>query len=365
MLRLRFLSALALFIGLSVVPALHATTVGDARMLVEVTANPDEQGQSLKELHANVRYAAELALAQLWDRIVPQQARADVPAGMRAIRFMQRAQPTADGVRISFHARRVMDYLETHNIPLIPEQPAWNLDIRMRNAAGRNMAQSAALISEFAAQQAPLWGYALSRMGDSLIVQWRWLDSRQVSLSLRGTSRLGEFQETRMLAPGDPLPQLQQWLLETLLKARDAYATGIAPEVATPDVPATPSPPVFDIYGNPLVSTDIYTAPFADVYGDPYANTAPAAPLIADHGILIRVERQASLPEQVLFEQDLRQDPRILDLSLRRVNRDARQYRLHLKGADDLWLRDWFSRRGLHLAPTIEGWVARPEMPAR
>jgi len=360
MTRVRLLSVLALFIGLAIIPVVHAATVSDARMLVEVTANPDEQGQSLKALHANVRYAAELALAQLWDRIIPQQARADVPAGMRAIRFMQRAQPTPDGVRISFHAKRVMDYLETHNIPLIPEQPVWNLDVRIRNAAGQSMSQSAALISEFSAQQAPLWGYALNRMGDSLIVQWHWLDSRQVSLSLRGTSRLGEFQETRMLAPGDPLPQLQQWLLETLLKARDAYATGITPEVATLDVPATPSPPAFDIYGNPLGNTDIYTDPFGDFYGDPYANQAPAAPVIVDHGILIRIERQASLPEQVLFEDDLRRDPRVAALRPTQLSHAMQQYRLDLKDEqDEQWLNQWFAEHGLSLSPTADGWLAR------
>ena len=193
-----------------------------------------------------------------------------------------------------------------------------------------------------------------------MCLQWRWLDSGQVSQGLRGTTRLGEFQEARMLAPGDPLPQLQQWLLEILVKARDAYATGITTESATPNVLATPGQPGFDIYGHPLVNTDIYSTPFADLYADPYANTVPAVPVIADHGILIRVERQASLPEQVLFEDDLRRDPRVISLRPIQLSHAIRQYRLELKDEqDEQWLSQWFAWHGLSLSPTADGWLAR------
>ncbi len=357
----RLFPVLVILICIIWVPVTHAVPATDARMLVEVTANPDEKGQSLKELHTDVRHAAELALAQLWDRIIPRQARTGIPTDIHATRFIQRAQPTPDGISISFHRKRVLDFLETRKIPLIPRQPAWNLDIRIRNASGQNMSQSAALVSEFATQQAPLWGYALSQTADSLIMQWRWLDSQQVSLSVRGTSRLGEFQETRVLVPGDPLPQLQQWLLETLLRARDAHASGLAPEIPQTAVASASAAGVagissVDIYGNPLTSTDINT----NLYGDPYTHPA-TAPLIVDDSILISIERQASLPEQVLFEDDLRHDPRVASVLPAMLSHAIRRYRLTLKDPqDDQWLSQWFTQHGLSLTRTPDnGWLAR------
>jgi len=339
--RFLFATTLMILIGVSLTPSARSASVVDHRMQVEIQANPEEQGQSLNELHTNIRYAAELALSHLWDRIIPRHARSMVPANTRAIRFMQRAQPTATGISISFDPRRVLDFLQTSNIPMIPEQPVWNLDIRMRNAAGQNMAQSASLLQDFARQQAAEQGFGLNPLASSIIVQWRWLDTRQVTLSVRGNSRLAEFQETRMLSPGDPLPQLQQWLLETLLKARDAYASG-EPQPQTPVVATTP---VVDIYGNPLINAD------------PYAVASIPVP---DDGILISIERQASLPEQVLFEDDLRRDPRVVSLLPRELNQNMQQYRVKLKEPSDTqWLSQWFAQHGLSLTQTPVGWLAR------
>ncbi len=76
---------------------------------------------------------------------------------------------------------------------------------------------------------------------------------------------------------------------------------------------------------------------------------------------LLTIERQASLPEQVLFEDDLAHDPRIASLILRQVNRGERQYRLQLKSPDDHWLAAWFSNRGMTLTQSVEGWVARAQ----
>jgi len=73
----------------------------------------------------------------------------------------------------------------------------------------------------------------------------------------------------------------------------------------------------------------------------------------------LTILRQASLPEQVLFEDDLGRDPRVVSLSLRQVNSQSRQYRLSLKGSDDQWLFEWVKRRGMTLTESVEGWVVR------
>jgi len=331
-----------------------AAAVADPRMQVDVAANPDEPGQSLNELHANIRYAADLALQQLWQRIIPQQEITSLPPNGHAVRFLKRAQPTSEGVRVTFNASRVFDFLETKHIAVIGEPPTWNLQINLRNTAGQNMMQSADLLRQFAAEKAIDQGYTLQTMGASMVLQWRWLDNRQVSLSVRGTSRLGEFQETRTITPGDPLPQLQQWLLDTLLKARDAYASGGAtPAAVAPLVPVQAL--AVDIYGNPIAGTDPY-AQISQI--DPYAQMPALA--IPDDSILISIRHQASLPEQVLFEDDLRRDPRVASLLPSQFNRNLQQYRLQLKEPrNDQWLKQWFTQHGLTLTPMPNGWLAQ------
>jgi len=74
---------------------------------------------------------------------------------------------------------------------------------------------------------------------------------------------------------------------------------------------------------------------------------------------LLTIQLQASLPEQVLFEDDLGHDPRVVSLSLRQVNRQSRQYRLGLKGSDDQWLFEWIKLRGMTLTESVEGWLVR------
>jgi len=199
----------------------------DPRMVFEVL--PDEnRGITVQDLHRDVRAAADMALPRLWHRIVPGHAHKQIPKKIKAIRFLQRATPTPEGVIITFHARRVFAWLEANHVPSIDD-------------------------------------------------------------AISGTSE------------AVPVPQNQ----------------------------------------------------------DTLATSGSVAPASNGAYLILTIERRASLPEQVLFEEDLKHEPRIVDLSLRQVNRDGQQYRLRLKGADDQWLVQWFKRRGLTLSPTIEGWVAR------
>ncbi len=313
---------------ISVAPAFAA----DARMQVEVLAS-DEKGSNLNELHANIPHAAKLALPLLWNRIIPRNARDSIPEKAKALMFMQRAAPTSNGVSIIFHEKRVLSYLKSNELPYIEQEPVWNISIQLRNEFGKTMSLSASLLLSYAEKSAIDWGYKLDESGYALILQWQWLDQGQVNLTARGTSRLGEFSETRLLAVGDPLPQLEEWLAEVLLKARDAHASS-QEETTLPPIP------------------DAAPASVAE-------STEQLLPASQGSYLLLSIERQASLPEQVLFEDDLKREPNIISLSLKQVNRDLQQYRLHLKDPDDQWLVEWFRQRGLELSPTPDGWVAR------
>ena len=83
--------------------------------------------------------------------------------------------------------------------------------------------------------------------------------------------------------------------------------------------------------------------------------STPAAPVVT----LLSIERHASLPEQVLLEDDLAKDPHVRSLILQQVNRFGQQYRLLLKQPGDGWLTTWFRNRGMTLTQTVDGWLAR------
>ena len=108
-------------LALLLLPA-FAYAAPDARMQVDVAA--EAEGVDVNWLHANIRKAADMALPQLWGRIIPQHAIKQIPAGVKAVRFLQKAVPTAQGVRILFNEKRVLRYLQQHNIPYYAEQSA-------------------------------------------------------------------------------------------------------------------------------------------------------------------------------------------------------------------------------------------------
>lgn len=298
---------------------------------MQVFVAAGEEPENLRRLHSDIGYAVKLALPRLWDRLVPQRFRDAVDGSVDAMEFLQRATPGDTGVTITFSAKRALAYLASRNLPVIDEEPSLNLEIQLYNQSGQAMTQSASLLRMHAADAAADWGIALQNYAPSLILQWRWLDPERVNLIARGTSRLGEFSETRRLEAGDPVSQLQEWLVEVLLHARDARALSVAAAADGPDA----------------VETQWQAALPADPGGVP------------ERRLLLTVERQASLAEQVLFEDDLGRDPHVTGLLLQLVDRDRRQYRLHVQGVDDRWLVEWFGQRGMELTAVAEGWVAR------
>lgn len=221
----RFVCSLLACLFAAVFFAVQPAVAADVRLQVDV--NAQEHDVEVRWLHSHVRKAADMALPVLWQRLVPAHSQNLIPKKVKAVRFLQKAKPTEEGVRITFHEKRVFTWLKNNQIPYYAEQSA------------------------------------------------------------------------EPVQPPAPVPAAQP------------------------------------------------TAPLQQMM------TRTQAELI------LTVVRRASLPEQVLFEEDLKKDPRILSLSLRQVNRDSQQYRVQLKGADDAWLTAWFRRRGLTLTASVEGWVAR------
>ncbi|MFQ5582217.1 MAG: hypothetical protein ACE5F3_06290 [Mariprofundaceae bacterium] len=296
----------------------------DPRMRVEIL--PDEENGQIQVLRADIKKAVEVALPMLWNRLIPMHVRNAIPEDVRGLGLLLRASPTADGIRITFNRSRVFQYLKKQQIPYIETPPGFNVTVYMHNLSGISMPQSAALLVSYADEEATHWGYQLKERAPALVLSWRWLDQQQVSLSVRGNSRLPEFVETKVLEAGDPLPQMQDWLLEVMLKARDAYASDAAIAVSA----------------------------------DAVADTEEGVPTAQDGlEVMLTLQRNVALPEQVLLEDALRRNPRVAALVPYLLSSEVQQYRLILKSADDSWLAGWFARNGMQLSPRPDGWLAQ------
>ena len=284
----------------------------DSRMIVEVQV--DEEGRV-----PSVQEAIQQALPLLWDRIVDSKARGSLSDSMKATPFLQRVLPRSDGVQVSFNEARVWQYLDQQEIPYLKEAPRINLMIQMSNQSGSSMPQTEERLRANAESIAEARGVLLSESGPALIVVWQWLDNTQVNLVVRGNTALAEFSETRKIETGDPLLQLQIWMGEILLAARDTYIVG------------------------PL-QTDM-TPPQEKRYGG--------------LEIMLTVEQSAALPAQVALEDALRQHEKVEAIIPVYLSASSRHYRLRLKGEGDVWVQQWFQRRGMQALPTPQGWLVR------
>jgi len=284
----------------------------DARLTVVLS---DEMQQGSPDADGLLKSA----LPVLWDRIVPQAQRGLADAIAADSRMVARIIPHGQETIVEFNGERVFAALRQARIAAIISQPRFHIQLSVRNDMGAEMQQTRALLEEEAMRFAPVHGMLLSERGAGLVMQWRWLDSLHVELSVRGHSRLGEFVESREITDADSLPVLQAWLDEVLLKARDAYAFGAEKET-----------------------------------GNIQTQSADGS------SITLIVARDSRLLEQVALEESLAHDVRVRSIVPVRLGRLERHYKVWIEGGDSRWLGEWFSRRGYTLIRQSDGgWLAR------
>jgi hypothetical protein len=238
---------------------------------------------------------------------------------MKATPFLQRVLPRSDGVQVSFNEARVWQYLDQKKIPYLKEAPRINLVIQMSNQNGSSMPQTAELLQADVESVAVARGVLLSESAPSLIIVWQWLDNTQVNLTVRGNTALAEFSELRKVETGDPLSQLQVWMGEILLTARDAYI---------PDPTQIEMIPTWQEQRGGIE-------------------------------VMLIIEQSATLSAQVALEDALRQHEKVESVIPIYLSTSSRQYRLQLKRAGDVWVQQWFQQRGMQALPTPQGWLVR------
>ena len=263
-----------------------------------------------------LREQVNQALPVLWQRIIPKQALQRIPDTANAMTLLQRVRPEQGGSLITFNPARVRAHLEQKQIAYIRSLPVFNLQVHLINAFGNSMQSSERQLLSYAHEQAEALGVQFTAQAPLLDIRIQWLDDIQVQLSARGQSRLSEFSETRSLDMGDPFKQLQQWIIETVIRARDAYAWQEQATQAQADIPD---------------------------------NKALLVHLL--------VQKQASLSEQVALETALKRDPRVQSVVPTYLNAHSREYIVRLKQHDESWIEDWFAQRGMLATPDAQGWL--------
>jgi len=292
--------------------------VDDARLRITVL-HEDIQNARPDTRLADTKLALRLALPQLWDRIVPEEMRSRADTITPNYGLVARIIPAGEQTVVEFNGEAVFRTLKDHHIPAIVMAPRFHLVLKMRNSAGLEMGQTQNLLMQEAQDFAANRGIELADNAPGVIVVWQWLDNQQVVLSLRGNSRLQEFSETRTITDADPLPVLSDWLKDTLLKARDAYA--------------------FDVDSPGNINT---------------ANTT------LEQQVILTIDRKTSLIAQVALEDALKGDPRVHSVLPVSLEATRQRYLLLLEGTDSSWLPEWFERRGYRLAALPEGgWLAQ------
>ncbi|MDX8395920.1 MAG: hypothetical protein R8K22_05865 [Mariprofundaceae bacterium] len=292
-----------------------AWAVDDPRMQVWVTS---EDGSRL-----SVKEAIAKALPVLWDRVLLKSSRHRVSDKKNATSFLLRAAPEAEGVQVTFNPTRVWQYLEKKEVPFIREPLRVRLHIQLLNQNGMNMSESAKLLQQYADEIVAVWGIVPDPTAPALVLSWRWFDETQFDLTVRGHPKVPESHETRSFMSGDPQVQLQAWLQEALLKARDESA--VQEELAsTQEEPELPM----------------------------YQQDEPLK-------LLLTIERKAALPEQISLEEALRQHPQVVALTAKYLSVNNQQYWIQFKEKNNFWMVAWLEKYGLRSTKGPSGWLAR------
>jgi hypothetical protein len=304
---------LAVCLQLLFAPAVLADD-SDSRLTVILTVDGNQQGAP------DVDQLLKTALPVLWNRVVPVVELRRANALGNGNRLVARIIPGPQTTLVQFNSERVFAALREAHIPAIITPPGFHLMINMNNAAGQDMQQTSQLLMAEAARVAPMDGIELSDQGDGLVLTWNWLDAQRVQLSVRGQSRLGEFSEIRTITGADPLPALQSWLDNILLRARDAYAYAAQASANAQVGPA----------GTPTQASEAFD-------------------------ITLVVQRAGSLLAQVALEDSLANDPRVKSLVPLTLSPNMQRYSLQLEGSDTSWMGEWFSRRGYRMDRQADG----------
>ncbi len=288
-----------------------ALAAEDIRMKVEIAR------QGTAGARPSLVAAMRQAVPTLWDRLIPREWRAEAENLTGTLNMVSRIVPARSTTLVEFNRQAVFDYLGRSHIAYLATVPGFHLAIRMQNSVGMPMHQTEGLLEQYALKIAVRWGIGLSETVPELIINWKWIDASRVQVTIRGDTRLHVSGQIRDIAGEDPLEYMQDWLEELLLQARDGYA---------------------------------FT---------PGERQEKAGQQTESLAIWLFLDRPLSLGEQVVLEDAIRSDSRVLRLIPHTYSNQRLRYRLVVRGLNASWVAEWFRQRDFQVTPVTGGWNLR------
>ncbi len=285
---------------------IHAEVV-DARFQIHL-----QQEENMASL--DVKDAMTLALPILWKRVVPtvDLEKASALEGRRSL--VLQFKPVKHGVYLVFNPVQVKAYLRAYGIAMIPVRPNWNLSIFVLGFPGADK-NTALDLMNYSYGIADDLGFELGPRGKKLqLIFAPAIDEygqALVHVDVQGAFPANILSTTNQVVDGYLSYQLQAWLDSILREVRDAYSLG--------------------------------TLQFKEESSE----------------ILITIESEASLASQVMLEQALQHQPKVVSLVPVLLQKARRQYRLTLRDGDDTWIASWFAAYGLTATKEMDDSLAQ------
>lgn len=283
----------------------------DVRMTVKITRQ--ESAAARPNLVAAMRQAVPL----LWDRLIPRDRRGEADNLTGALNMVSRIVPAESTTSVDFSRQAVFDYLDHSHMAYLADTPSFHLVLQMQNSVGLPMHQTEELLEQYAQELAIRWGIKLTESAPELIVDWKWIDASYVQLTIGGDTPLHISEQVRDFAGGDPLEAMQRWLEDVLLEARDSFVS----------------------------------AP-----GGHQEETGAQAENV---GVWLFLDRSLNLGEQIVLEDAIRSDSRVLKLIPHTYSKQRLRYRLVVRGFDTNWISEWFKHRDFQVTVATDGLTLR------
>ncbi|MDX8376719.1 MAG: hypothetical protein R8L53_01700 [Mariprofundales bacterium] len=244
-----------------------------------------------------------------------------------------------NSLRLRFDSNAIYTALQKLGVHILVKQARMQMKISLPKAAVNNNTQNAKKDVEnlilYAQDLAVPLGIRMDNDAPLWSITWEWMNQANHVLKLTAQGYSDKFHEIRQIpivannTQSTLATTLRPWLESVLLRIRDSESLRQTLAI--------------DTYAN----TNSSGISMTDGVNNNKAN------------ILTIKSSSLTLNAIIKIENDLRDDPRIQQLSLYSLGTHQHQYHVRMYGNNSNWLNDWFARRNMHLHNSDGGWVVR------
>jgi len=262
---------------------------------------------------------AQLALPQLWQRIVPQQ---EIPAlnDISAMSLLKSIHPQGLQSTVEFNEQRVWQTLASRSVPYISPLPSFYITLDVLDTSGHHNTPMEVQLQSYLDQLSQTLGIQRRNSAPLLALHVQWLNDRQFYISVVQPGHATQQEQNQAAQGADVMQPLQESLQRILLQVRQQFVveTGL-PQPASGDKP-TP------------VETQTFT---------------------------LQIVGQGSLANQILLETALQSDARVQSMTPILIDANEQTYQVVSKQAPESWLAFWFAEHGMKASLGLAGWQAQ------